>query len=128
MVFDHLFGILVCSAILHEDSHEASHLRDILSEVRQIGYTVTETATVADAESAVRGNPAIGCVLFEWGDGSWQRDADALLETIRARGLEMPIFLLVRRHRLDEIPFAVLDKVTGYLFLAEDIPDFIAKI
>jgi ornithine decarboxylase len=127
MVFDHLFGILVCSAILHEDSHEANHLRDILSEVRQIGYTVTETATVADAESAVRGNSAIGCVLFEWGDGSWQRDADALLETIRARGLEMPIFLLVRRHRLDEIPVAVLDKVTGYLFLAEDIPDFIAK-
>lgn len=127
MSFDTLFGILACSAILHEESHEACHLRDILGEVTRRGYAVTETATVADAEASMRTDSAIGCVLLEWGDGAWRSETDALIGTIRARGLEMPIFLLVRRHRLDEIPVEVLGKVTGYLFLAEDMPDFIAK-
>jgi Orn/Lys/Arg decarboxylase, N-terminal domain. len=92
MPFDTLFGLLACSEVLHETSHEASHLRDILSEVTQRGYAVTETATVADAVEAVRSDSAIGCVLLEWGDGDWRHDTDALIETIRARGLECRFF------------------------------------
>ncbi|SIR23189.1 MULTISPECIES: Orn/Lys/Arg family decarboxylase [Acidiphilium] len=127
MSFDTLFGVLACSGILREESHEAGHLHAILEQIGALGYAVTEVASIADAEDAVRADAAIGCVLIEWGDAAWQRDAATLIETIRARGLEMPIFLLVRRHRFDEIPVVVLGRVTGYLFLAEDMPDFIAK-
>ena len=39
----------------------------------------------------------------------------------------MPIILLVRRRRLEDIPVEVLDDVDGFVFLAEETPDFIAK-
>ena len=39
----------------------------------------------------------------------------------------MPIIILVRHHRLEDIPVDVLREADGYVFLAEETPDFIAK-
>jgi hypothetical protein len=46
---------------------------------------------------------------------------------VRQRGLDVPIIVLVRRHRLEDIPVKVLDDVDGFIFLAEETPDFIAR-
>jgi ornithine decarboxylase/arginine decarboxylase len=46
---------------------------------------------------------------------------------MRKRGLEMPIMILVRRKRFEDIPVEVLDFIDGYVFLAEETPEFIAK-
>ena len=35
--------------------------------------------------------------------------------------------MLVRRQRLENIPVDVLNQVDGYIFLAEETPEFIAK-
>ena len=127
MSYDTMFGVLVCSQVLREVSLEADHLRDILAELRGLGYAVAEASSVNDAEMAIRSDAALGCLLLEWGDGDGQIQIDTLVERVRSRGLEMPIFILVRRHRLEEIPLGVLSLVTGYIFLSEDLPDFIAK-
>ncbi|MBI1220749.1 MAG: amino acid decarboxylase [Rhodobacteraceae bacterium] len=127
MAFDTLFQVLVCSQILKSPSTEGKHLRDIIAGIAGEGFETFEAETVEDAETAIRADATIGCVLVEWGDGVWQTDMAGLVATIRDRGLEMPIFLLVRRHRLEDIDLATLDKVTGYIFVAEDMPDFIAK-
>jgi ornithine decarboxylase len=127
MSFETLFRVLACSQILPSSSQEAAHLEDILAEVKKLGLGVVVTSTVADAGMAIRSDAALGCLLLEWGESDWQRDTDALIDLVRSRGFEAPIFLLVRRHRLDEIPLGMLDKVTGYIFLSEDQPDFIAK-
>ncbi len=39
----------------------------------------------------------------------------------------MPIILLVRRKRFEDLPIDVLDNVDGYVFLSEETPEFIAK-
>jgi ornithine decarboxylase/arginine decarboxylase len=39
----------------------------------------------------------------------------------------VPIILLVRRRRLEDIPVEVLDDLDGFVFLAEETPEFIAK-
>ena len=39
----------------------------------------------------------------------------------------MPVFVLVRRQRLEEVAVEVMNQVTGYVFLAEETPDFIAR-
>ena len=52
----------------------------------------------------------------------------ALINLMRRRGLEMPIVILVRRKRLEDIPVEVLDYIDGYIFLAEETPEFIAKV
>ncbi len=127
MTYDRLFQVLVCSEILHTSSMEGKHLDDIVGAIEDEGFEVIETATIDDAETAVRSDASIGCIVLEWGKGSWQEEMGGLVSTIRGRGLDMPIFVLVRRHHLEDIPTETLDKVTGYLFVAEDMPDFIAK-
>ncbi|WP_298438429.1 ornithine decarboxylase [Ottowia sp.] len=128
MAFDKLFQVLICSPILQSASTEGKHLRGIIAGIKDEGFEVFETETVEDAETAIRADAAIGCVLLEWGDEpAWQTKAAALVRTIRDRGLEMPVFVLVRRHLLQEIEVEALDRVTGYIFVAEDMPDFIAK-
>jgi hypothetical protein len=51
----------------------------------------------------------------------------ALINLMRRRGLEMPIVMLVRRKRLEDIPVEVLDYIDGYIFLSEETPEFIAR-
>jgi ornithine decarboxylase len=46
---------------------------------------------------------------------------------MRKRGLDMPIVILVRRKRFGDVPVEVLDFIDGYVFLAEETPEFIAK-
>ncbi|MGV8985358.1 MAG: Orn/Lys/Arg decarboxylase N-terminal domain-containing protein [Cypionkella sp.] len=127
MAFDKLFQVLVCSQILQSASTEGKHLRAIIDGISGAGFETFEAETIEDAETAIRADASIGCVLLEWGEDLWQTDMAALVATIRDRGLQMPIFLLVRRHRLEDITLEVLDQVTGYIFVAEDMPDFVAK-
>ena len=53
--------------------------------------------------------------------------AASLISLMRRRGLEMPIVLLVRRKRFEDVPVEVLDFIDGYVFLAEETPEFIAR-
>ena len=46
---------------------------------------------------------------------------------MRKRGLDMPIIILVRRQRLRGHPGRGAGLIDGYVFLAEETPDFIAK-
>ena len=54
-------------------------------------------------------------------------DGWQVLASLRRRGLEMPIVILVRRKRLEDIPVEVMDYIDGYIFLSEETPDFIAR-
>ena len=70
---------------------------------------------------------AIGCMVVDWGKKGLEGKTAALINLMRRRGLEMPIVMLVRRKRLEDIPVEVLDYIDGYVFLAEETPEFIAK-
>ena len=80
-----------------------------------------------DAEIAVQTDAAIGCMVVDWGKKGLEGKTAALINLMRRRGLDMPIILLVRRKRFEDIPVEVLDFIDGYVFLAEETPDFIAK-
>ena len=56
-----------------------------------------------------------------------QGKSAALISLVRERGLELPVFVLVRRQRLEEVAVEVMNQVAGYVFLAEETPDFIAR-
>ena len=70
---------------------------------------------------------AIGCMVVDWGKKGLEGKTAALINLMRRRGLDMPIVLLVRRKRFEDIPVEVLDFIDGYVFLAEETPEFIAK-
>src|SRR3546814_3845086 len=66
-------------------------------------------------------------MILDWGKRGPGGKAAALISLGRQRGLEMPIVVLVRRQRLEDIPVDVMREVDGYIFLAEETPQFIAK-
>ena len=95
--------------------------------MERLGFEVVRARRVEDAAIAVQTDAAIGCMVVDWGKRGLDGKAAALINLMRKRGLEMPIVIMVRRKRLEDIPVEVLDFIDGYIFLAEETPDFIAR-
>ncbi len=127
MEYSRHFKFLVCAPAFDETDLEGARLHQIIAEIEQDGYQVARARRDDDAELVIRTDAAIGCVVVDWGKKGLQGKSAALISLIRRRGLEVPIVVLVRRHRLEDIPVEVLDDVDGFIFLAEETPDFIAK-
>ena len=125
MEYARRFKVLVCAPAFDKTDLEGARLRQILSEVERMGYAVVRAQDTDDAELVVRTDSAIGTVMVDWGKKGLQGKATALISLVRKRGLDLPIILLVRRRRLEDIPVEVLDDLDGFVFLAE--PEFIAK-
>jgi ornithine decarboxylase/arginine decarboxylase len=127
MEYARRFKVLVCAPAFDESDLEGARLRQILTEIESMGYGVVRARRDDDAELVVRTDAALGCVIVDWGKKGLQGKAAALIALVRKRGLDVPVILLVRRHRLEDIPVEVLDDVDGFVFLAEETPEFIAK-
>ncbi|MEI9986548.1 MAG: Orn/Lys/Arg decarboxylase N-terminal domain-containing protein [Aliidongia sp.] len=128
MDFFRRFNLLVCAPSFQPDDLEGLRVQQITSEVEKLGFQVVRAPRIEDAEIAVQTDAAIGCVLVDWGkkDGLTGKTT-ALVNLMRRRGLEMPIVILVRRKRFEDIPVEIMDFIDGYVFLAEETPEFIAK-
>jgi ornithine decarboxylase len=127
MEYGRRFKFLICAPGFDEADLEGARLSQILTEIEGMGYAVTRARRDDDAELVVRTDAAIGCIVVDWGKRGLQGRAAALIALVRKRGLDVPIILLVRRQRLEDIPVEVLDDVDGFVFLAEETPDFIAR-
>ena len=127
MEFFRRLTFLVCAPVFDNDDLEGVRVHQIITEVERLGFEVVRARRIEDAEIAVQTDAAIGCVLVDWGKGGKGEDATALINLMRRRGLEMPIVILVRGERFEDIPVEVLDYIDGYVFLAEETPEFIAK-
>ena len=121
------FTFLVCAPAFDADELEGERLRQIIAAVEKSGFEVIRARRVEDAELAIKTDAAIGCMIVDWGKKGMTSKTASLITYVRRRGLEMPIILLVRRKRFEDLPIDVLDNVDGYVFLAEETPEFIAK-
>ena len=127
MSYDRLFEFLFCCAAPQPQTFPSSRLGRIVDELGRLGYGVTLMSTTDDACSAVRGDATIGCIVVEWSLTESENEVEAFVQFVRERGLEVPVFVLAERHRLEEIPVDVLSQVTGYVFVEEDTPEFVAR-
>ncbi|MBI1200948.1 MAG: amino acid decarboxylase [Rhodopseudomonas sp.] len=127
MEFFKHFTVLVCAPAFNAEDLEGLRLGQITVEIEKLGYQVVRARRVEDAEIAVQTDAAIGCVVVDWGKKGFEGRPTELIDLMRRRGLDMPIVLLVRRKRLEDIPIEVLDFIDGYIFLAEETPEFIAR-
>ncbi len=127
MDFFKRFTFLICAPAFDAEDLEGARLAQITAAIEKQGFEVIRARRIEDAELAVQTDAAIGCMVVDWGKKGLEGKTAALINLMRRRGLEMPIVMLVRRKRLDELPVEVLDFIDGYIFLAEETPDFIAK-
>ncbi|MDX7951146.1 Orn/Lys/Arg decarboxylase N-terminal domain-containing protein [Lichenihabitans sp. Uapishka_5] len=127
MDFFRRFTVLMCAPNFDPDDLEGVRVQQIIESVGKLGFEVVRARRVDDAAIAVQTDAAIGCMVVDWGKRGIDGKAAALIDLMRRRGLEMPIVIMVRRKRLEDIPVEVLDFIDGYIFLAEETPDFIAR-
>jgi ornithine decarboxylase len=127
MDYDKLFGFLICSAMPQPPPLSSSRLQRIVDEFGRLGYATTLSVTTAEARSAIRSDASFGCVIVEWSLKEPESEVEAFVRFVRERGLDVPVFILVKRHLLKEVPVAVLGQVTGYVFIDEDTPEFVAR-
>ena len=127
MNFSQRFTFLFSAPAFNADDLEGARVQQIITAIEQLGFQVVKARRIEDAEIAVQTDAAIGCMVVDWGKKGLEGKTAALINLMRRRGLDMPIVLLVRRRRLEDIPVEVLDYIDGYIFLAEETPEFIAK-
>ncbi len=126
MDFHRRFTFLVCAPAFEAEDLEGIRLGQIIVAIEKQGFQVVRARRIEDAEIAVQTDAAIGCMVVDWGKKGLEGKTAALINLMRRRGLEMPIVLLVRRKRFEDIPVEVLDYIDGYVFIAEETPEFIA--
>jgi ornithine decarboxylase len=127
MEFFRRFTFLLCAPGFNPDDLEGLRLQKIIAAIEDDGFQVVKARRVEDAELAVQTDAAIGCMVVDWSRRGLEGKTAALINLMRRRGLEMPIVILVRRKRLEDIPVEVLDYIDGYIFLSEETPEFIAR-
>ena len=127
MNFFQRFTFLFAAPSFDTDDLEGARIQQIVSAIDRMGFQVIRARRIEDAEIAVQTDAAIGCLIVDWGKKGLEGKSASLINLMRRRGLEMPIVLLVRRKRFEDVPVEVLDFIDGYVFLAEETPEFIAK-
>jgi len=127
MNFFQRFTFLFAAPAFDADDLEGQRVQDIVAAIERSGFQVVKARRIEDAEIAVQTDAAIGCMVVDWGRKGLEGKSISLINLMRRRGLEMPIVLLVRRKRFEDVPIEILDFVDGYVFLAEETPEFIAK-
>ena len=127
MDFFRRFTVLIAAPAFDADDLEGHRLDEIAQSIERLGFQVVRARRIEDAEIAVQTDSAIGCMVVDWGKKGLEGKTAALINLMRKRGLELPIVILVRRKRLEDIPVEVMDYIDGYIFLAEETPQFIAR-
>src|SRR5271170_7337813 len=127
MNFSQRLTFLFSAPVFDADDLEGLRVSQIITAIERLGFQVIKARRVEDAEIAVQTDAAIGCMVVDWGKKGIEGKAASLINLMRKRGLDMPIVVLIRRKRFEDIPVEVLDYIDGYVFLAEETPEFIAK-
>lgn len=123
--------VLIVDPDLHAKTGDEQATRKIVASIEEHHLQVLESFNCSDAIQTFLKHPEISCVLIEWEvtekfEGE-TLTSSFLVNEIRKRNTEIPIFILTSKHNLEEIPPDLIEKVQGYLWKMEDTPNFIAK-
>jgi ornithine decarboxylase/arginine decarboxylase len=127
MEYERRFKFLFCAPSFNPNDLDWSRLQAIVAEIERLGFQVVVARSTDDAELAIQTDAAIGCMVVDWGKRGMLSKPAGLISMVRKRGLELPVLLLLRRKRLEDIPVEVLNHVDGTIFLAEETPEFVAR-
>ncbi|MBB5957139.1 arginine decarboxylase [Saccharothrix tamanrassetensis] len=120
--------ILVAVDDSAEGSVLADQLRALCGRLDEQGYQVVRARTAQDALALTRVRVDLAAAVVGWdlGGDDGQRPAESVLKALMARFTRLPVFLVPTGTDVDDLPLWVAEVVSGYVWLLEDTPDFIA--
>jgi len=120
MEYERHFKFLICAPSFNDADLDWFRLQQIVHETERLGFNVLVARNTEDAELAIQTDAAIGCMVVDWGKRGLLSKPAGLISLVRRRGLEMPILLMLRRKRLEDVPVEVLNHTDGTIFLSEE--------
>ncbi len=127
MEYERRFKFLICAPSFNDTDLDWLRLQQIVAEIERLGFSVLVARSTDDAELAIQTDAAIGCMVVDWGKRGMLSKPAGLISLVRRRGLEMPVLIMLRRKRLEDIPVEVLNHADGTIFLSEETPEFVAR-
>jgi arginine/lysine/ornithine decarboxylase len=105
---------------------EGRAARTLVKELQDRSVEVVEAAS-AGRNLRVQSGSALHAILLDWtlGDDKGHAKARALLQFIRSRNADIPIFLMAERGEASRIPIEVMEMVDEYVWTLEDTAAFV---
>lgn len=127
MEYSKLFQLFVVHTEVDDETVTGRLLRAIVRAVRDRGYNVLTATTGEQAKVQIQNDASLACFLIGWDTDDDGLNTKEIVDFIRHRGLESPIFLVTERHRIADLTSEILEDIRGTIFPQEDTPEFIAK-
>jgi len=134
------FPVLLVDDELDEETAAGRATRALVDRLRLDGTQVITAVDLGDAEQIIASTATVSTLLIDWdihrssraraGESSEvapvAKPAEALIEALRARRPNLPIFLLADRSAAEELPIDLLRRIDGYVWKLEDTTAFVA--
>lgn len=127
MEYSKLFQLFVVHSEVNDETVTGRLLRSIIRAIRDRGYDVLTARSGTQAKVQIQNDASLACFLLGWDSDNTDFDTTEIMDFIRNRGLESPIFLVTERHRIEDLSGEILSRIRGTIFPQEDTPEFIAK-
>ena len=127
MEYSKLFQFCVVHPEIDDETVTGRLLRAIIRAIRERGNEVLTARSTSQAKVQIQNDASLACFLIGWDDDDEQVETKAVINYIRERGLESPIFLVSKQHSIEDLSSDLLQEIRGTIFPQEDTPEFIAK-
>ncbi|WP_309115429.1 Orn/Lys/Arg decarboxylase N-terminal domain-containing protein [Saccharothrix sp.] len=94
----------------------------ICAELREEGHDIVRAHTAEDALALTQSRADLSAALVSW----HLDEPETVLRALMGRFTKLPVFLVTTATSVDDLPLWVSEAVSGYVWLLEDTPDFIA--
>ncbi len=100
-------------------------VRDLAAELHRREVLVSTALSADDALGRIGFDSAIDCVLVDWDLGGGHEGAQRVIQAVRGRTTDLPIFLLSDHSSPADIPAELLANTDGFIWMLEDTTTFI---
>ncbi|MBD1552281.1 Orn/Lys/Arg decarboxylase N-terminal domain-containing protein [Pseudomonas typographi] len=103
-------------------------LGQLIAGVEERDISVLLSESLSDATAILKSDPAIQCLLLNWGldDSEGQQHCIGLLKNLRERNTRVPVFLISDRSTANNVPLVVMQHADDFIWLPEDTPAFLS--
>ena len=103
-------------------------VENLVEQLEEQDVQVIRSDYTEDARALIVSDPTIQCILLNYDDtqSGYRADITNLLAELRNHNPDIPVFLMTNRTKASAIETDILNKVSDFIWILEDTPDFIA--
>lgn len=120
------FPILAIDATINTDTGEGRAIEAILQQLETKDLATIKATTMIDGLNLLHTYKQISCLLVDWEVGKKAQEAYKIVAELRKINVDMPVFIMTERQKVDHIKLDTLSKITGYIWKMEDTANFIS--